>query len=583
MAFTRKITYTPGQIGGYTVDESGNISEVVAPERNGGAGMDSRLGYQASKKAADDFFNRKKDAYKNIAEANNASQKIIKEAQSKQMKDFEKRLTDTTLQENERNSLAQQIAAITGGGQGRPSMSQSASQLSADNTFGASDLSTKLNFQVSDQDIINDYNNTKLGRLNRIIDDGNSQIAGINSRLEAAQSLYDQLPAKDPRRTSAKLSIDQLKSDLTSVQNAVTKAGEQVKNFVPVSATDNEGLKQITSFREFIKLPEQRASDQLRQIDPEAYRTAVGLGRQYRQMATQPLGATTTPQTEELRNTLEQEALNQLRLGSTLGAEERRGYEQAIRQAQTARGNIFGLGPAVQEAAQLGAAGEQRKLARYGAAQQFLSSGETTGAAAARDLALREGLQQSRLGAAAGFIAGGPSLYNLANQRLAQQNAAFQNYVNANQAQPGQFQTQGMPQQFYQTANPAIPVQLAGNAASIYNATQAAQADMYGAYTRAVASQPNAFQNFATLAGGFKDLAGGVGGLASAGILCWVAREVYGIENPKWLQFRKWMLTKASDNLRNFYIKYGERIAKSIRNKPKIKAIIRKWMDSKIG
>ena len=64
---------------------------------------------------------------------------------------------------------------------------------------------------------------------------------------------------------------------------------------------------------------------------------------------------------------------------------------------------------------------------------------------------------------------------------------------------------------------------------------------------------------------------------------CWVAREVYGADNPKWVEFREWMFTKASDNLRNFYLKYGERIAESIRNKPKIKSIIRKWMDSKIG
>ena len=43
------------------------------------------------------------------------------------------------------------------------------------------------------------------------------------------------------------------------------------------------------------------------------------------------------------------------------------------------------------------------------------------------------------------------------------------------------------------------------------------------------------------------------------------------------------MLTKASDNLRNYYVKHGEKIAESIRNKPTIKALIRKWMDSKIG
>jgi hypothetical protein len=237
----------------------------------------------------------------------------------------------------------------------------------------------------------------------------------------------------------------------------------------------------------------------------------------------------------------------------------------------------------VQEAAQIGAAGEQRKLARFGAAQQFLASGETTGVAAARDLALREGLTQQRLGAASGFLAGGPSLANLAQQRLGQQNLAAQQYIQANQALPGQFMTQGMPQQFYQAANPEIPVQLAGNAANIYGTMSDYQARTYGAYTQAKANQPTFAQQFAGIAGGFGDIAGGFARLGSAGILCWVAREVYGEDNPKWLQFREWMLTKASENLRNYYIKYGERIAKSIRNKPKIKALIRKWMDSKIG
>jgi hypothetical protein len=177
-----------------------------------------------------------------------------------------------------------------------------------------------------------------------------------------------------------------------------------------------------------------------------------------------------------------------------------------VRAAQTARGNIFGLGPAVQEAAQLGAAGEQRKLARYGAAQQFLASGETTGGAAARDLALREGLTQQRLGAASGFLAGGPSLANLAQQRLGQQNLAAQQYIQANQPLPGQFQTQGMPQRFYQAANPEIPVQLAGNAANIYGTMSDYQAQTYGAYTRAVASQPTGAQQFGSILSGISGL-----------------------------------------------------------------------------
>jgi hypothetical protein len=191
---------------------------------------------------------------------------------------------------------------------------------------------------------------------------------------------------------------------------------------------------------------------------------------------------------------------------------------------------------------------------------------------------------QSRLGSAANFVAGGPSLYNLGNARTAQQNAAFQNYINANQSLPGNFgQGASTATNFYQTTDPNAGISLSNISASLYNTLANYQSSNYGNYIKAVASQPNGFQNFATLAGGISDLANAGTGVAKMGIACWVAREVYGIDNPKWLQFREWMFTKASDNLRNFYLEYGERIAESIRNKPKIKAIIRKWMDGKIG
>ncbi|NBW19741.1 MAG: hypothetical protein EBR82_68390, partial [Caulobacteraceae bacterium] len=414
------------------------------------------------------------------------------------------------------NTLAQQIAALAGNRQqvqnlDQFNMAQSPSLMAfgADRNFGTSDLANKLNFQVSDDQILNDYNTSKLGSLNSVVDRGNAQIAGIQERLNAAQTLLDQLPSGDPRRESSQVYVNQLKSDLTSVQSAVTDATNQIKDFKPITAGSPEAASQITSFREYLQLPEERATQQLRQIDPESYKTAVGLGRQYRQMATQPLGATTTPQTEQLRNTIEQEALNQLRLGSTLGAEERRGYEQAIRGAQTARGNIFGLGPAVQEAAQIGAAGEQRKLARYGAAQQFLGSGETTGAQAARDLALRDTLQQARLGAAAAnFIGGGPSLYNLGQARTNAQQGAFQNYIQANQALPGQFgQAPSTAQPFYQATQPGTPTDLTQTFANLYGSVANYQAKTYGDYVGAQASTyQSPAQTFGNIAGGLANL-----------------------------------------------------------------------------
>lgn len=430
-----------------------------------------------------------------------------------QRQDEQFKLLDNTAKQNTYNSLSQQIAALTGGAgtsagaTAGPQFNQALAQLSSDRNYGSSDLGSRLNFQVSDQNIVDDYNNSKLSRLNSVIDRGNAQISGINERLATANKLLADLPAGSAQRTASEAFIKQLNDDLKSVTSAVTGAQDMQKNFTPITMDSPEGLKEITSFRSFVQLPEERASQQLRQIDPESYRTAIGLGKQYRQMATQPIGATTTPETEQIRKTIEDEALNQLRLGSTIGAEERRGYEQAIRGAQTARGNIFGLGPAVQEASQIGAAGEQRKLARYGAAQSFLGSGQSTGDALKADIAFRDALRQNRLGAAANFIGGGPSIYNLAGQRTAQQQGAMQNYIQANQALPGGFNQQpSTAANFYQTVDQQIPVQLTNAFNQLYNSQADYSARTYGAQVGAIASQPSGAQQFAQIAGGIGSL-----------------------------------------------------------------------------
>jgi hypothetical protein len=500
-------------------------------------------------------------------------------------------------QEDAKNSLAKQIAAISGGNQpgttigavsqalpaglsasALDAISGGISQLalaqnpaitalSSGNNFATSPLASKLNFQVSDQQILDDYNNTKLGRLNSIVQQGNTQVAGIQQRLNAAQTLLDQLPKNDPRYTSSKVYVDQLNADLKSVTDAITGANTQIKEFKPIAIGTPEAGSQITSFREYLQLPEERATQQLRQIDPESYKTAVDLGRRYREMANAPIGqtqnaqteafraelekgyrdysasaigATTTPETEALRRRIEDEAMSQLSLGAQLGAEEQRQYQQAARAAQTARGNIFGVAPAVEEAVTTGAAGEQRKLARYGAASQFLSSGQTTGDALARDVQLRNALQQSklgagaqfmasgqtasdalkadlafrdallqsRLGAASGFIAGGPSLYNLGQARTGAQQSAFQNYVQANQALPGQFgQAPSTAQPFYQAVDQGIPVNLTNTFANLYGSQANYLANTYGAQVGAISrSYTSPSQAFGNVASGLGNL-----------------------------------------------------------------------------
>jgi hypothetical protein len=64
--------------------------------------------------------------------------------------------------------------------------------------------------------------------------------------------------------------------------------------------------------------------------------------------------------------------------------------------------------------------------------------------------------------------------------------------------------------------------------------------------------------------------------------MCWVAREVYGPTNPKWKQFRAWVTDDSPSWFLKLYVKYGERFAKFISDKPRLKTIIRKWMDTKI-
>lgn len=442
-------------------------------------------GMKAMRPTAEDF-NAKYNAYVANEEARVAAEKAEKERQE--------RFT----------SLAEQIRGYTGGNRLDAQPIYSAlGNLSAARNFGASDLATRLNFQVSDQQIIDDLNAARVQRLNNIAQSGNAQIVGIQERINQANALVTQLPAGDPRRVSSESAIATLTADLKSVNEAIAEANRQIKEYKPITAADVAGQKEITSFREFLMLPEERATQQLRQIDPESYQTAVQLGQRYRQMATEPLPATTTPQTEQLRSQLEQEAINQLALGSQLGAEEQRQYQQAARAAQTARGNIFGVAPAVEEAVTTGAAGEQRKLARYGAATQFLASGETTGAALARDIALRDALTQQRLGAASGFIAGGPTLYNLGQARTAQQQQAMQAYVQANQPLPGQFaQAPSTAQPFYQAVDQGIPVNLTSTFANLYGSMADYQARTYGAYTQAQASRPTFAQQFGAIASG---------------------------------------------------------------------------------
>ena len=79
--------------------------------------------------------------------------------------------------------------------------------------------------------------------------------------------------------------------------------------------------------------------------------------------------------------------------------------------------------------------------------------------------------------------------------------------------------------------------------------------------------------------------AGIMSGIATLGaaMICWVAREAYGKDNPQWLVFREWMLTCAPDWLYDLYMAHGEQFAEFISDKPLLKWMVRKTMDALVS
>lgn len=68
-------------------------------------------------------------------------------------------------------------------------------------------------------------------------------------------------------------------------------------------------------------------------------------------------------------------------------------------------------------------------------------------------------------------------------------------------------------------------------------------------------------------------------GATAVGALCWVAREVYGEDDPRWTQFRHWLLTAAPKWLLKAYATHGEAVARVVKRVPILKGILRPLMD----
>jgi hypothetical protein len=224
----------------------------------------------------------------------------------------------------------------------------------------------------------------------------------------------------------------------------------------------------------------------------------------------------------------------------------------------------FGAGQnlaAQQFNAQLGmsAAEANRAYQAQQAQQRFANLGAVLGSEQAmlgadRSYALQQaGQQQGITAASLGLIGFGQTPYALGL-------GAQQQGISASQMGMG-------PQLFDPSAGINLGLMNAANLGNYQAATYGARAGAQGAM----------------MGGFFQGLGSAAGAAGAAAAGCWVAREVYGEENPKWMLFREWLFSKAPAWFRNLYIKHGERFAEFISNKPKLKSLIRRWMDSRIS
>jgi len=377
------------------------------------------------------------------------------------------------------------------------------SALSGDRIFGTGDIAFKLNSQVTDQQIIDDINKARVGEYKKLYELGQATTVDLQSRIKQAEGMLPSLTGQ--QKATATKQIGDLKTELSQVTKDTLQAENLYKNYTGISGT--QASTAVSKFRESLRLPEERTIDQINEIDPTVGATVRALSKQYQTMAETPLGATTNPETEAFRRDVEQTIAGQVALGSQLGAEEQRQYQQAARAAQTARGNIFGVAPAVEEAVTTGVAGEQRLQARLGAAQGFLASGQSMSDAAARDVGLRNALEQSRLGAAQGFIASGPTMYNMASQRLGTQQAMLNNYLAASAPRTtGTFQGTPSAATPFAYVNPNAGFLGAQTTANIYGDLVNSQAQMHGAQVGAISRQSSGAEQFGQIATGLSNL-----------------------------------------------------------------------------
>jgi len=146
----------------------------------------------------------------------------------------------------------------------------------------------------------------------------------------------------------------------------------------------------------------------------------------------------------------------------------------------------------------------------------------------------------------------------------------FGQQIGTTQMQQGQMQ---------QAMNQALIDAAKGQYGGFTGAPQNALASQLAALSGANMGQQTQTQTGTEKKGLFDYLAAGAQGAGAIAAICWVAREVYGEEDDRWIQFRTWLLNDAPKWLLNLYAKHGEWFAGVVRKVPVLKRALRPLMD----
>ena len=261
---------------------------------------------------------------------------------------------------------------------------------------------------------------------------------------------------------------------------------------------------------------------------------------------------------------MSEQAEEDLAARDSLTARESSRAMQDARQAAEARGRQFDPSAMVGELEQLEGARRARRAERRGFAGTVMAAQEARKAAGRQYGANVLAMEQARRGEARGY----------GQQMLAARKAMSADPFMAILGRPS-----GAGQQIAQHGYGASQGSLGAGPGVVFN-PEAGLSYMLGQQ----ANQANLAAAKAGAGGAMgAGMMGMMGSLGAAGIAaCWVAREVYGESNPKWKQFRSWVLNKAPDWFREWYLINGESVAEHIKDKPEMKARIKIFMDSKL-